>query len=122
MAFTSTSAFKPVDVQEVSDNKTKEKNAAKAFMSWEVVNNDGTQILGDDGKPFLRSDKDIPFWQNPNFKSAAEDTLIELAKQFDEQYEKPLELVLRVKIKPYVPKERTPIEDIASRLGLFGTM
>ena len=115
-------AFTPVDVRELSDNKTKEKNAAKAFMSWEVVNNDGTQILDEDGKPFLRSDKDIPFWDNPNYKSASEDILVELAKQFHEHYNKPLELTLKVKIKPYAPKEKAPIEDIASRLGLFGTI
>ena len=116
MAFTQT--FKPVDVQELSNKK----NAAKAFMSWEIVETNGNPILDEDGRPCLRSDKDIPFWDNPNYKSASEDILVELAKQFHEHYNKPLELTLKVKIKPYAPKEKAPIEDIASRLGLFGTI
>ena len=115
-----TNAFTPVE--ELSEQKTKEKNSAKAFMSWEVVRDDGSLILDEDDKPFLRSDKDIPLWQNPNYKSAAEDTLIALAKQFYGEYEQPLELTFKVKIKPYIPKEKTPIEDIAAKLGIFRSM
>lgn len=110
-----------VDAKEISETKT--KNQAKAFMSWEVVNSDGTRILDEEGNPYLRSDKDIPFWQNPNFKSVAEDTLIALAKGYAERSDgDPLELTMKVKIKPYIPKERLSPEDLFAALGIFKTM
>jgi len=107
------------DAKEVAEEAQAKKNQAKAFMAWEVVNPDGTPILDDEGKPQLKSDKDIPFWQNPNFKSAAEDTLIALAQQYAENSDGDgLELTLKVKIKPYTPKPKKPLEELAALLGI----
>ena len=114
------SGFTPIDAKELSNEKTKEKNQAKAFMSWEVVSDTGERILDKEGKPVLRSDKDIPFWQNKNFKSAAEDSLIALAKQCAENNDgAALELTLKVKIKPYTPKPKADPQELAMALGLF---
>ena len=96
----------------------KDRNPAKAFMSWEVVSEDGTPILDTDGVPVLKSDKDIPFWDNANYKSASEDTLVELANKCVEANGQPLELTLKVRIKPYTPKERKSVDELLSLLGL----
>lgn len=96
----------------------KDRNPAKAFMSWEVVSEDGTPILDTDGVPVLKSDKDIPFWDNANYKSASEDTLVELANKCVEATGKPLELTLKVRIKPYTPKERKSVDELLSLLGM----
>ena len=102
------------------DNKAngKDRNPAKAFMSWEVVTANGSRILDADDVPVLKSDKDIPFWDNANYKSAGEDTLIELANKCVEATGQPLELTLKVKIKPYVPKERKSADELLTLLGL----
>ena len=99
-------------------NQANHKNPAKAFMSWEVVAEDGTPILDADDVPVLKSDKDIPFWDNPQYKSASEDTLVELANKHLEATGKPLELTLKVRIKPYTPKERKSADELLSLLGL----
>ena len=99
-------------------NQTKERSPAKAFMSWEVVSEDGTPILDADDVPVLKSDKDIPFWDNTNYKSASEDILVELANKCVEANGQPLELTLKVRIKPYVPKERKSADELLSLLGL----
>ena len=96
----------------------KDRNPARAFMSWEVVAADGTQILDADDVPVLKSDKDIPFWDNANYKSAGEDILVELANKHLEATGKPLELTLKVRIKPYTPKERKSADELLSLLGL----
>ena len=96
----------------------KDRNPAKAFMSWEVVAEDGSRILDADDVPVLKSDKDIPFWDNAHYKSAGEDTLVELAHKCVEATGKPLELTLKVRIKPYVPKERKSADELLSLLGL----
>ena len=98
-------------------NQTKERNPARAFMSWEVVAEDGTPILDADGVPVLKSDKDIPFWDNPQYKSASEDTLVEMANKFEASGQ-PLELTLKVRIKPYTPKERKSVDELLSLLGM----
>ena len=94
------------------------KNPARAFMSWEVVAEDGTPIIDADGVPVLKSDKDIPFWDNPQYKSVSEDILVELANKCVEASEQPLELTYKVRIKPYVPKERKSADELLSLLGL----
>ena len=99
-------------------NQANHKNPARAFMSWEVVSEDGTQILDADGVPVLKSDKDIAFWDNANYKSVSEDTLVELANKHLEATGKPLELTLKVRIKPYTPKERKSADELLSLLGL----
>ena len=96
----------------------KDRNPARAFMSWEVVTADGSQILDADGVPVLKSDKDIAFWDNANYKSASEDILVELANKHLEATGKPLELTLKVRIKPYTPKERKSADELLSLLGM----
>ena len=99
-------------------NQAGHKNPAKAFMSWEVVADDGIPILDADGVPVLKSDKDIPFWDNPQYKSVSEDLLVELANKCVEANGQPLELTLKVRIKPYVPKERKSADELLSLLGM----
>ena len=99
-------------------NSGKDRNPARAFMSWEVVNADGSRILDADDVPVLKSDKDIPFWDNAHYKSAGEDILVELANKHLEATGKPIELTLKVKIKPYVPKERKSADELLSLLGM----
>lgn len=98
-------------------NQAGHKNPARAFMSWEVVSADGSQILDANGVPVLKSDKDIPFWDNPQYRSASEDTLVELANKFEASGQ-PLELTLKVRIKPYTPKERKSVDELLSLLGM----
>lgn len=99
----------------VADEKAAVKNQAKAFISWELVNADGSELLREDGSPLLRSDKDIPLWQNKLYPSVAEDQLIALAQGSEEGY---IELTLRVKVKNYIPKEKTSTEELFAALGI----
>lgn len=99
---------------------TKKKNPM-AFMSWEMVNKDGSPLLKGDGKPYLASDgnADLPIFGIKGYgKSKAEEKLIQAAKAKQELDEE-LELTLRVKIKYYDP---TPKEDDIDDDELFDVM
>lgn len=96
-------------------NEKAVKNQAKAFMSWELVDWDGARFLKEDGTPFLKSDKDIPLWQNKSYPSASEDQLIALAQGSEDGV---VELTLRVKVKQYTPRERITTEELFEALGI----
>jgi len=98
--------------------KEKDKNVVRAYMEWELVNNDGTPKLDADGVPLLKSDKDIALWGKAGqYKSKADEALIigALEKAKTEEY---LEVLLKVKVKAYTPKEEISQQDLFSALGI----
>ena len=109
------------DAATISAEKTKKKKHPMGFMSWEMVNADGTPLIRENGRPMLASEGNADlalFGVNGYNKSKAEQKLIEGAKAKQDAGEV-LELTFKVRIKYYDP---APSVDDDDDTDLFAAM
>ena len=110
-------AFK--DAKTVSDEKaaSTKKVSPRAFLSWEMVNNDGSPRLDSEGKPMLKSDSDIPLWGKTGFRpSKAEEKIIMAAKNMAEKGEE-LTFTMKATVRYWEAPEEATEEEV---LNIFG--